>query len=773
MKRSVSIPGRTIFGGIAPIPAVFLLSGLLLGYPAASVAQTWTGAFSSSWADKNNWSDLVVPNSTSARVTINGTFGILPFVEIVGLKPTIGDLALGEPNTLSVTNGQTLTIAGGTGFGRVSLGGKLYLSSTGAKTDLILGGTGHSDITLSGGDTLELSNNASNRIYSRAGNTLVNSAGATIQGSGQLGIGGGGHAFILNNAGTIKANQPVPLTINTGTATTNSGRLEATTGGVLNLLGSYNAGAKAATGTILADKSSTVNIGGAVNQSTLTSQDGGVTNVAGGSLTNSTLTTRNGGAMYVGGGSLTNVTISAGSTATVPGGTTLGLGAGTLTLASAGTTLARLNIGSVSPNNQIVVGGKVTLGGNVTLGGGGQLGMTVGGTNIITSAAGKNFTLTNAAGNGVLGTGNIGNGHMSFVSKGYLVAGSGRNSALTIDPGPGNVVTNGGLFQAPVGSRLIVTGRMTNFTAPTTLVGGSYQLLGGTMQLPGSVQTNAATILMAGVGESAPHLLNAGGGNALATFTTNASAGSFTVQDTSVTTNPTKVEFQNRGVMTIGPAGTFTVAGANTYTQIGRTSITSLLDRTSSLAAASKGFVTLIGGTLDGFGTVDGNLNNVGGVVHPGNAQANPGILTVVDSYSQGQGQFLVDLAGADPGGYSQLKVDGPVDLGGTLKIRLPHINGFEPSDKEVFVILTSTGLRRKFDDVIQPGGNVTFSVLYDPPKYPNDVVLMAAVAGRGSTPEPASLVLLSIGLAAVGILARHRGARRRSVPRPLTTDDH
>ena len=88
-------------------------------------------------------------------------------------------------------------------------------------------------------------------------------------------------------------------------------------------------------------------------------------------------------------------------------------------------------------------------------------------------------------------------------------------------------------------------------TTPTTLTGGTYNVYSGTIQLPGNVNTNAATILL----DDAclvPSLLNGSYFNALANFATNAAAGNFTIQNgVSVTTASS--DFDNAGTINLLP----------------------------------------------------------------------------------------------------------------------------------------------------------------------------------------------------------------------------
>jgi PEP-CTERM motif len=111
-------------------------------------------------------------------------------------------------------------------------------------------------------------------------------------------------------------------------------------------------------------------------------------------------------------------------------------------------------------------------------------------------------------------------------------------------------------------------------------------------------------------------------------------------------------------------------------------------------------------------------------------------------------GIHSLQIGGSSPGGYSQLVATSSANLDGTLNLSL--INGFMPYNGEQFVILTSSDLSGDFSTVNGPqDGNVTFTVAYSPPGYANDVVLDASVSSS-VVPEPASWLMLGLGLTAV-----------------------
>jgi hypothetical protein len=114
----------------------------------------------------------------------------------------------------------------------------------------------------------------------------------------------------------------------------------------------------------------------------------------------------------------------------------------------------------------------------------------------------------------------------------------------------------------------------------------------------------------------------------------------------------------------------------------------------------------LQGGTLNGSGTIAGNLVADAGMLSPGSS---PGTLTITNNFTQYAGNTLrIEVAGRGTGQFDQLRVGGAATLGGRLSVRL--LNGFAPAPGDQFPILTAASVSGTFSGWDVPTG---FSVNY------------------------------------------------------------
>jgi hypothetical protein len=164
-----------------------------------------------------------------------------------------------------------------------------------------------------------------------------------------------------------------------------------------------------------------------------------------------------------------------------------------------------------------------------------------------------------------------------------------------------------------------------------------------------------------------------------------------------------------------------------------------------------QSFTNDAGGTFFGGGEAASPvvINLPAGQALQNQGEAVVGDLTVNGSYTQtSTGETLFDLGGPDPiYGYSQLTVNGTVDLSGT--IQTDYINGFYPTVGETFDLLIASG-GITFDSgwagmPEEPG--FTYALVDD------GTVFEATFTGV--VPEPASLSL--VGLCGLGLLRRRK----------------
>ena len=184
-------------GGTLLIPATVNNSGTILSTGSGSVVNLASGTVNGGTLTTTSGGTMYVGGSTLSGVTIStGT-------------------------TATVENGTQVTLAG-----TITNNGTLALASTGANTLMQISGT----VSNTGGGLITLSNRNSDNFIYGTGGTLINDTTNTIQGAGVI---GDGWHLTVNNKGTIDANVTNSLTINPAVAVTNTGLLEATSGGTL------------------------------------------------------------------------------------------------------------------------------------------------------------------------------------------------------------------------------------------------------------------------------------------------------------------------------------------------------------------------------------------------------------------------------------------------------------------------------------------------------------------------------------------------------------
>jgi T5SS/PEP-CTERM-associated repeat protein len=423
-------------------------------------------------------------------------------------------------------------------------------------------------------------------------------------------------------------------------------------------------------------------------------------------------------------------------------------------------------VGGASWSNQLLVVGDGGAHGNLRVFGGGK----------VTSAT---SVVGNAA--GTTGTVFVGNMRSGF-NTGELVVGQNGTGIISVQNGGTVTATDATLGNSATGTGTVTVSGKTSLWGITNNLTIGNDGNGSLMVLN---QANARVIGTTNVGTGGSVTVNGG------SFTTGLLEGKGPV---TLTAGPGG---QNNYALTIDAAnGTATyqgvISGAGDVLKTGastqmftgmNTDMGLLWDKSKTVVFANGGkwggnlkvgdaaANVINDGVVAGSTEVDshglaqgtgvyGNVHVLaGGTMFPGDS--GPGMLSVLGTYAQDNGGILdISIGGTIPGsGFSQLNVCGPATIqDGILQVDL--LNGFQPTNGELFVVLTSTGLNATFTDPTIQLGDVTFLVLDSPPGYANDVVLEAITPS--SVPEPSSLVLSLSALAMLGGICAYRRLRRR-----------
>jgi uncharacterized protein with beta-barrel porin domain len=128
--------------------------------------------------------------------------------------------------------------------------------------------------------------------------------------------------------------------------------------------------------------------------------------------------------------------------------------------------------------------------------------------------------------------------------------------------------------------------------------------------------------------------------------------------------------------------------------------------------------ITINGGSLNGVGTVTGNLNN-NATVNPG---FSPGVITINGDYAQGStGVLNIEIAGTADGEYDQLIVSGQANLDGTLNVTpiAPYTDADRAQNGDTFDIITaSAGFNGDFATVNTSTTEFSFTNAIDDIRY-------------------------------------------------------
>jgi hypothetical protein len=702
-----------------------------------TISDDWVGPPTGVWSNSGNWSGGV-PNNGGGNIynvfIDNGNPQATTVTFDLSSGATINNLTVDSDDALIISEFTGLTVNG-----NISNAGQITLY--GQAANLVIGG---STVTLSGGGTVNLRGSGF-ILAGPMGMTLINQNN-TIQGIGNIELN-------LINAGTINANLnsvngTLTISPGPGAMVTNTGMIEATNGGILELFGNFtNTG-----GTISAGAGSTVEFGNnvSITGGTLSTTGNGVIDTVTfsknslNSLTNSgTLVVNDNSTLSLSGtinntgtislasiGNSTFLTISGSATLTGAGSVTLGVGPNFIQGASTGN--------EVLTNQQTIQGAGFVGNGFLVLKNQGTIVANVPSETLTINASSGGVTNTGTleatnsgilllignyanTGGTILADANPNRGAVVYLNGATITGGTlstNRGGVIeTLSGGSGATLsglTNSGTFDVSDGTTLTLAGTITNagqinenstgsntfidINGNVTLAGkgtltmgkGSHNFIQGTGTAP--VLTNASTIQGAGnIGSGSMGLINSG------TILANAGALTIDVNSSGFTNSGSLIVNSRSSINIIGPsANSFSTSGTVVINSGGslvmsRAKYSQIGTQSTTVdgrLVASSG-INISGGTVFGnLGTLVGNFNLSGtGAISPGDGIKKVAELTINGKYTQGStASALIDLGGTGSGAFDVVNITKAAALNGKLVVDL--VNGFNPVAGDNFDIM-------------------------------------------------------------------------------------
>ena len=575
-----------------------------------------------------------------AAGTVNDTLGVLGIAAGASVTAALdggtwsnGELIVGSAGnvTFTVSNGASLTADGS--YAVFPGAPALFVGSRSASDVSTMTITG-SKVTVTGEAAVGAESTAT-VTFGTGGEMDVSgvlNAGASAGGVGSLDVSGGSALLKVGGDGSIGVAGKAQLSIGSGDTATFGGLLDVggqqggngtlSVGGSLDVTGNATIG-DAGTASVTVATSSTFSVGAALD-------------VGAGSGGNGTVSLDTGGVLDIGAGS--NVTVGDAGTGSLDvNGGTLGITTGNIVIANV----------AASTGDMSVEKTQITTSGNITVGQAGAATLSVnqgGGIAGITLAIGSGFNSNGSfaldgtgstADVNILTDGASGTGSLQVTNKGLLtatgnatLASQGTAVQQTASIGTkGSLVVAGVLDVAKAGNAILTVDTNGLVQAPTVLVGDTAGAT-GTLALSGASGGVASTLqygTLLAVGKSGTGSLSITRGamvTASATHTgtveigvSSGSVGNVLVSGASaelaaalLTVGGGKSAAGGSGTLAIGAGGTVAADAATIW---------------------STGVVTLSGGTLDpdpitnqgsisGFGTLAGAVNNTGSITASG-----------------------------------------------------------------------------------------------------------------------------------------------------------
>jgi len=426
-----------------------------------------------------------------------------------------------------------------------------------------------------------------------------------------------------------------------------------------------------------------------------------------------------------------------------------------------------LNEGTITNLGKIAIDGALDSEGTLTNGNGGTLQIDFGGT--LTNDI--DGTMTNDLSGTILVFGTLNNTGGTFNNVGTITSLGTINNAGTLNNFLGTI-NNDGTFTN--GGTLTNFGTITNYYGATFTNDSLGNVINDITITNNGTFTNAATMTNNGT------LTNNGTFNAGLSSSLTNNAGATILNSSGATLSVYIGAIINAG--TINNYGTIASTDGFLNIQSGGV-LNNLAGSTYSQASGylivdgtlnSVPTVQIQGGYVSGAGTINGNVSNIGGTVAPSPYSgttldatflSTPGTLTINGNYTQGAGGTLLIELGETAGDFSVLDVSGLAMLDGTLDLAS---DGFTPEAGQDydFTFLLFGSLSGDFANIDLTGWSCpvddTCSEVIGANSLSYDVTVNGSSGGSGggsTAPEPSSLLMLAMGILALGVCCRWKRA--------------
>jgi fibronectin-binding autotransporter adhesin len=647
---------------------------------------------------------------SSSSMNVAGDFGMYSTTVNQGTLRVQGNVSQPDSGQLTLQQGSSAIVTG-------SFGGGQAMQTIVNGSSLAIGGY------YAGGKFGNITSLSNDAVLSVGGSVYAQPGDSFSVNSGSLASVGGD---FLNSDGSVSISNS---TLRVAGTLENGRSVVVGPGGILNA-GNYSQQTNTyavtdVSGTLVANSyqqgagTTTVENGGLIKAGSF-QVTGGTVNVSGlgglivtGGIFNAGLININNSNLVAGGyttalvGGPGTLELQNGSTGTVTGGVTGNDSSGQIIISN-----SSLNVvGTFGMESTTVNQGTLRIQGDVQQPDGGLLNLQAGSSAFVTGSFG--------------GFGQ----HTLIDNSSLIVQGSfGGDRFTTIDLSNAAVLSVGGSigitaasFNMTNGSLAVTDGDFLNYTSSVSIDGSTLRV-GGTFTNngPGTVTVGTTGLLSttnySQLGPNSPQLY----GVALTD-----------VSGTLVATN----SYQQSGGATIIEAGGLIKTGSFLATD-GTVTVNGILDPTAVEIDS--------GATLLGTGTILGNVA-MGGTIMPG-APGTSGMLTIIGNYEQiGDGIFDEQI-GAPSAGFLNITGDAALDFNSYLDIIL--LNGYDPLG-QTFNIMDYGSLVGQFSN----GSSFWQDGFLWDISYGQHEIDVTAV----SAPEPSSLLLLSLGLAALAFCAHKK----------------